>query len=401
MQTETSKRRNPLKTCRNWALFGALLFFCFSVFIAILSLLWAGGYIEDSVCELALEDSQIYRELDCEQEEQESEVEGEGSDFAVNVTEDTSEVTSSGLDVAAVYEQVSSGVVGIGVRTDSFSLQEQEQVIGSGFVISESGLIATNQHVVSERGAEYFVKFEGSEELVEVNEIYRDQVNDLAILRIEKTGLNSLTLGNSDNLRPGQPVIAIGNPLGDFSSTITSGIISGLNREVQIGRDSFFRTNSQEFENTIQTDAAINPGNSGGPLLDGNGNVIGINFATVQGFDNLSFALPVNLLRQRVEELREFGRFQIPYLGIEYRSRLVALDESVLVGAQVISVDPEGGAAGKLQRGDIIVNYNNQTLSDTSLFNLIQQSEIGDSVELIVLRGNERLSVEVQIVERD
>jgi putative serine protease PepD len=357
---------------------------------------WATGYLQNAGCRIARADSPLAASLGCKLPAAEVKVEAEGSQYPVKVSEEAPQSTAGLIDVAAVYSQTSRSIVGVGIKGDQLSTN---QVIGSGFVISENGLIATNQHVVSEQEADYYVKFEGSDELVDVQKIYRDSVNDIAILEVNKKGLPSLTLGNSDNLKPGQPVVAIGNPLGRLSSTVTSGIISGLNREVDLG-SSFLRSNVEKFEDTIQTDAAINPGNSGGPLLNAAGHVIGINFATVQGADNLSFAIPVSYLRTRLEELRQFGKFKLPYLGIQYRNRLITLGSEVFVGAQITGVDAQGGAAGKLKVGDVVVSYAGKDLENNSLFNLIQKSKIGDKIELgIIGSDNKRRTETVTIIE--
>lgn len=389
-------QRSPLRGCRTVVIFGILLSICLFICTGTLGFAWAGGYAQDAACDIVLEDSEIAKELDCKKNYSgEVKVENPDSDVPVKVVEEPA-ADSGSVDVAEVFAKTSKSVVGVGIRSDEFS---GEQVIGSGFVVSENGLIATNQHVVSIRNASYFIKFEGSDDLVEVTEIYRDSSNDIAVLKVNKKGLPALTLGNSDKLKPGQPVVAIGNPLGEFSSTVTSGIISGLNRGVSVG-ESFLRTETKEFENTIQTDAAINPGNSGGPLLDADGNVIGINFATIQGYDNLSFAIPVNSLRMRLDELREFGNFRIPYLGVEYRSRLVALGNEIFVGAQITAVDSKGGAAGKLQRGDIVIQFDGKDLEDRSLFSLIQNTKIGSEVEIVFVRDGKRQTAEVKIVQK-
>lgn len=390
----TKKRRRPLAGCRTVLFFSVVLLSCLSVCALVLGFAWAGGYAQDTACDLVLEDSELAKRLECKAEAANVKVEEPDSDVPVKVIDEPAS-SNGNIDVAGIYNKTSAAVVGIGIKGDTSS----DQVIGSGFVVSENGLIATNQHVVSVRNASYFIKFEGNDELVEVKEIFRDSSNDIAVLRVDKKNLPALTLGNSDKLSPGQPVVAIGNPLGEFASTVTSGIISGLNREVRIG-ESFLRTDVREYENTIQTDAAINPGNSGGPLLDASGNVIGINFATVQGYENLSFAIPVNTLRLRLDELREFGKFRIPYLGLEYRTRLVAVGQEVLVGAQVLAVDEKGGAAGVLQRGDIIVEFAGKSLEEESLFELIQATKINSEVKLVIIRNNERQTVTVKIVER-
>jgi serine protease Do len=204
-------------------------------------------------------------------------------------------------------------------------------------------------------------------------------------------------LGDSSNLTVGQTVIAIGNPLGDLTGTVTSGIISGLNREVEVGAN-FFNTDVEAFEDVIQTDAAINPGNSGGPLINTNGEVIGVNFATIQGADNLSFAIPIDRVKLRIDELNQFGDFRIPFMGIEYRRRVVFIDDEALIGALVTSVFTSSPAdkAG-VEIGDVIVQYDDKTLEEESLFSLIQKSEIGEAVKIIVIRDGEQVSLDVVI----
>ncbi len=399
----------PVKKKRRGCLFPLtillLLTMCAAACAAVLAVTWATGHLPKAVCQAVLPNSPAYNRINCgryvdslsEQDKQD----GQDSDFPLVVNDSPAPpaVTDGpvSFDVARIFEEATESIVGVGIKGTQV---EDEQIIGSGFVISATGLIATNQHVVSSREASYYIKFEGKEEIVDVTEIYRDSINDIAILKVSRTDLKPLTLGNSDTLKPGQSVVAIGNPLGQLSSTVTSGIISGLNREVEIG-ESFLRTRVTRFEDTIQTDAAINPGNSGGPLLDANGRVIGINFATLQGFDNLSFAIPVSYLRMRVEELREFGKFRLPYLGVQYRNRIVRVGTDALIGAQIESVDPNSPAAKVLRKGDIVVSFGDDDFETTSLFNHIQKSQIGQEIELGVIRGAEqkREVVKVKIGE--
>ena len=173
---------------------------------------------------------------------------------------------------------------------DQGTSQEQkiEQDIGSGFVVSEEGLIVTNKHVVSDTSAAYRV-FTKDNKLYEVEKIYRDPVNDLAVLKINPNGadLQPMELGDSDNLKVGQFAIAIGAALGEFRNTVTTGVISGLGRTISAGGPFLGMEN---LDNVIQTDAAINPGNSGGPLLNSLGQVIGINVAVASNAQNIGFA---------------------------------------------------------------------------------------------------------------
>lgn len=164
---------------------------------------------------------------------------------------------------------------------------------GSGFIVGSSGYIITNKHVVFDDTAEYTVLLpKGVQKTATV--VYKDPNNDMAIIKIAGSGYPVLPLGNSDALQAGQSVVAIGNALGEFNNSVSVGIISGLNRTIEaVQEDGSVET----LNNVIQTDAAINPGNSGGPLLDLNGNVVGINVATVSGSNNISFSIPINSLK--------------------------------------------------------------------------------------------------------
>ena len=172
-----------------------------------------------------------------------------------------------------------------------------DQNIGSGFIVSPDGLIITSKHVVSDTGATYKI-ITNDNKTYNVEKIYRDPSNDVAILKINPpsgTKLTPLSLGDSTNLTLGQTVIAIGTSLGEFTNTVTSGIVSGLGRGITAG--SPFQGYVEKLDNAIQTDAPINPGNSGGPLLNSSGQVIGINTAIAQNGQNIAFAIPVNVIK--------------------------------------------------------------------------------------------------------
>jgi S1-C subfamily serine protease len=181
-----------------------------------------------------------------------------------------------------------------------FMQQQQpatEENIGSGFIVSANGVIMTNKHVVSDTTLSYAVMTNDKKEYP-VQKIFADPQNDLAILKIDASGLKPIVLGDSSNLKLGQSVIAIGTPLGEFTNSVTTGIISGLGRGITTG--SRFEGYVEKLDDVIQTDAAINPGNSGGPLLDSHGQVIGINTAVAAGGQNIGFAIPVNLVKTLV-----------------------------------------------------------------------------------------------------
>ncbi len=186
---------------------------------------------------------------------------------------------------------------------------------GSGFIISEDGLVLTSRHVVEDPDADYTV-------IVEPTKIYpakileRDPINDVAILKIEGKNLPCLDLGDSDKIELGQEVIAVGNALGEFHDTVSAGIISGLSRYIRATNE--FTRQAERLRGLIQTDAAINPGNSGGPLVDFEGRVIGINTAMVMGAQNIGFAIPINYAKKDLEEIKKYGKIQVPFLGIKY-----------------------------------------------------------------------------------
>lgn len=164
---------------------------------------------------------------------------------------------------------------------------------GTGFIITSDGYIATNKHVVEDEKAEYTVLLsDGSQKNAKV--YYRDPVNDVAIIKIEGTKYKPVKLGNSDNIKLGQTVIAIGNALGEYNNSVSVGIISGLDRSIQASNQG---GKNEQLKHVIQTDAAINPGNSGGPLIDLEGNAVGVNVATVVGSQSIGFSIPINAIR--------------------------------------------------------------------------------------------------------
>ncbi len=280
--------------------------------------------------------------------------------------------------------------------------QKIEQDIGTGFVISSDGLIVTNKHVVSDTDAKYKVVLvkSGKEEVVDVQNIYRDPVTDLAILKVNRNDLTPLPLGDSSSLKAGQLVIAIGTALGEFRSTVTTGVISGLGRGITAG--SPFE-GAEKLDNVIQTDAAINPGNSGGPLLNSAGQVIGVNVAVSQEGQNIGFALPINLVKDSISTFKSTGQFERPMLGVSYRfiSRQTALLNDVPQGAYVESIveDSPASKAG-LEVGDIITELDGQKLTDegaTSLAQIINKKKLGDSVKLKVWRDGKDMEITARL----
>jgi serine protease Do len=375
-----------------------VLSFCTLAFFGTTSFLWLGGYVDNWICTSVQEDSKIWNKFSCSTQSISESTTGETYEFN---EKDEKNVIVSDLEevVTKVVADSSASVVGIGVYGRNVVA---DQVVGSGFVVSANGLIVTNQHVVSSGDVQDFFVIIGEDtDPIKVDQIYRDELNDIALLKVSKTELKTIPLGDSSTLKVGQTVIAIGNPLGSLSNTVTVGTVSALNREVDVSDDAFNFASRTHFD-VIQTDAAINPGNSGGPLINSNGEVIGVNFATISGADNLSFALPINWVKQRIQELNEFGSFRIPFMGVEYQRRLVFYKNESIIGAVVMNV-VAGSPAEKagIVVGDVIVQYNNKDLENDSLLNLIQRSKIGDEVEVVLIRNNENVTIKVTISDRN
>lgn len=277
-----------------------------------------------------------------------------------------------------------------------------EKDIGTGFIISSDGLIVTNKHVVADTLAKYKVVIE-KDEVVEVANIYRDPVNDLAILKVEKTGLVPVEMGDSDQLKVGQTVIAIGTALGEFRSTVTKGVISGLGRGITAGGVGVA---AEKLEDVIQVDAAINSGNSGGPLFDSSGQVIGVNVATSQNGQSIGFALPINLVKLSVENFRKTGEFDRPYLGIGYKmiSKEIASTNKVPVGAYVQTVIKDSPAEKSgIKMGDIITEIDGKKIDegkDTSVVGAVNQKKIGDTLKIKYFRDKTETEVEVKLEKK-
>ncbi|MGB9707537.1 MAG: S1C family serine protease [Microgenomates group bacterium] len=273
--------------------------------------------------------------------------------------------------------------------------QKVEQNIGSGFIITEDGLIITNKHVVADTNAQYQILTYDNKKH-DVEKIYRDPLNDLAILKINVNNLKPLKLGDSSSLKLGQLVIAIGTPLGEFTNTVTQGIISGLGRGITAG--SPFEGYVEKLDNVIQTDAAINPGNSGGPLLNSKGEVIGVNTAIASEGQNIGFAIPVNVVKNLIENFKKRGNnFDRPYIGIRYKmiDRQTAILNEVVEGAYVVEVLSNSPAekAG-IQDEDIIVEFDGQKVKgddEQGLAKMILEKKVGEQVNLKIWRNGQYL----------
>jgi len=280
---------------------------------------------------------------------------------------------------------------------------------GTGFIISEDGLILTNKHVVSDDDAEYTVITNDGKEY-EAKVLASDFLNDIAIVKIEAQGMSVVELGDSDSLQIGQTVIAIGNSLAEYSNTVTKGVVSGIGRKVEAGNG---RGASEVLEEAIQTDAAINPGNSGGPLINLSGEVIGINTAVNMEGQLIGFAIPVNQAKRIIESVKKHGKIVRPFLGVRYilLNKQIAKENNLNVdyGALILrgrnpmdlAVVP-GSPADKadLEENDIILEMNGQKIhSEHSLAKEISNYNPKDEIELKILHKGEEKIVQVILDE--
>lgn len=312
--------------------------------------------------------------------------------------------------ITVAVEKASPSVVAIGVTQriinpfDPFSLPRSRQsTIGTGFVVSEKGIIVTNRHVVSDLGTKYSVVTRDGKKL-EVIKIYRDPSFDLALVKVagpSADGLKALELGDSSKLKVGQTVIAIGNALGRFSNTVTTGVVSGLGRAVTAG-DPFSGV-TERLDDLIQTDAAINPGNSGGPLLNSSGQVIGVNVATTEGAQNIGFAIPINSVKALVEEFERTGTVAKPFLGIRYIpiNREAAIRNNLPQGAFIDEV-VEGSPAQKagIASEDIITKIDGKGVNEeNTIAEVIKNKKVGDSLSLEVWRDGQTRTVTAKLEE--
>lgn len=307
----------------------------------------------------------------------------------------------------AVAEKVLPSVVGITVTYQISSVfgSSTSDATGSGIIISEDGYILTNNHVISSESNSYYYAIEeataikinlyGSDETYDATVVGTDSYTDLAVLKIDKTGLTPATLGNSDNVKVGEFVMAIGNPLGmDYS--VTSGIVSAVNREVESDGTVYY---------AIQTDAAINSGNSGGALVNASGEVIGVNTLKLSGtgIEGIGFAIPISSTTSIVNQLIEYQTVKRPYIGILGSSVTTAIAEryNLPEGIYVENVEDNSPAqkAG-IQKSDIITKIEGNEVKSVNELNKIKYTyNIGDTITLTIYRNNEYTDIQLKLEE--
>lgn len=281
---------------------------------------------------------------------------------------------------------------------------------GSGFIISNDGYILTSCHVVADPKADYTIFLEPKIKYP-AKVLARDPLNDIAILRIKGKNLPYLELDDSTKVELGQEIVAVGNALGEFHDTVSSGIVSGLSRHIQA--TNHITRQAERLRGLIQTDAAINPGNSGGPLVNMEGKVIGINTAMVMGAQNIGFAIPINSAKKDLEQVKKYGRIKIPFLGVRYilitkemaKKNKMAVDYGVLIIRESLGESPivKGSSADKagLKEFDIILHANGEKITPkNSLSDILQKCKINQEIELKVLREKKEMIIKIILEEK-
>jgi S1-C subfamily serine protease len=316
----------------------------------------------------------------------------------------TSKVARAG-DIQEILSKVEPAVVAVNTQAatlDFFLQPVPQQGAGTGFVVDPDGVIVTNNHVIA--GAQNIkVTFADGNRTLDARVLGRDPSADLAVLKVDATGLNAVTLGDSDKLEVGDDVIAIGNALAlPGGPTVTRGIISAKNRTIQAGGNG---EPIERLEGVLQTDAAINPGNSGGPLVNAAGEVIAINTAIAGEGQNIGFAIAITQARSIIDQLRQGKTPTQPFLGVQTAtlSQSQKAQLGVNDGAIVVEVTPGSGAENAgMERGDVIVEMDGKKVSTADdVGKVVRGHKPGDRIDIVVLRnGNNRVTLQARIGQR-
>ena len=349
----------------------------------------------------ALQNHLAAKNADTEEAQQASVVyEGSRETSVINIAQID---TSKEMTPAEVYAQNVNSTVGIrtSITTNYWGYQTQSAAAGSGFILSADGYVLTNYHVVENSDSITVSLYNGEE--YDATLVGCDQSNDIAVLKIDAEGLTPAVLGDSDNLNVGDQVVAIGNPLGELTFSLTTGAVSALNREVTLS--------SNVTMDLIQTDCAINSGNSGGALFNLYGEVIGITNAKYSSsssgseasIDNIGFAIPMNHVKNIVKSIIETGSITKPYIGVTVTAvSSEAQAYGLPTGAAVRSVEEDSPAAkGGLEANDIITEVNGTTITSSSdLVSYVGEQAPGDELKLKVYRQGKTLDITVTIGEK-
>jgi len=291
---------------------------------------------------------------------------------------------------------------------------------GSGFIVSENGYVLTSNHVVSDTTADYTVILDPKHKYP-AKILSRNPINDTAVLKIvpsqrdsasgKKESFPYLEMADSNKIELGEEVVAVGNALGEFTDTLSAGIVSGLSRFITAFGGIDHQT--QNLRGLIQTDAAINPGNSGGPLVNMQGKVIGINTAMIAGAQNIGFAIPINYAKKDLEEVKKYGKIIMPFLGIKYvliskemaEANKLPVNDGALVVREQLGESPviKGSAAdlAGVKEWDIILTCNNEKITAKNpLANILQKCKIGEQTTLGVLRDGKKMTLAAKLEEK-
>lgn len=325
------------------------------------------------------------------------------------------EKNNQDLKLTEMLDSFTENVVGVSrLKENGSTIFTQDGVsklgMGSGVIISEDGYILTNEHVSGEQYGNCYVTMEDGKNY-KASVVWSDSNLDLAIIKINMKCINYAKLGNSDSLKVGQSVYAIGNPIGfEFQKTVTSGIVSAINRTIvfdeenQSSNTTNYSNNNQIYmSNLIQTDATINPGNSGGPLINNNGEIIGINTVKITSAEGIGFAVPINVIKPIIQKLETDGKFNEPSLGIfaydknviPYLNSNLKFDTGIYVAQ--ISMDSPAFNSG-LEIGDVITQIDEIKLEKMcDLREYIYSKNVGDTVKLNIIRNNKEKALEVKL----
>ncbi len=314
-------------------------------------------------------------------------------------------------NVADILEKTMECVVGISKLKNAgssiFSTNNETNLgLGTGVIISENGYILSNEHVTGAKYSTCYITLENSKKY-DGTVVWSDSDLDLSITKIEANNLKYINLGDSKKIRIGETVYAIGNPIGfEFQRTVTSGIISGLNRTIKLEEDG----KTSYMEDLIQTDATINPGNSGGPLINKNGEVLGINSVKITSAEGIGFAVPINIIKPIIEKLASKGGYITPTLGVfaydksmvpyinQELDQNIKLDKGIYV-ADVIKNSPAEKAG--MKRGDIILEIDQIELEKMlDLRKYIYEKEVGERVNIKYIRGNKEYQVNITLAKK-
>ena len=331
------------------------------------------------------------------------------SEYTAELTSVTNKTEEK--DISTLIENVNNAVVGISRIADkgtTIFLQDgaSNLGLGTGFIVSNDGYIVTNQHVSGEKNSTCYVTLE-SGKTYKASVAWADVDLDLSIIKINVNNLDYLILGDSDKIKIAEQVYAIGNPIGfEFQRTVTSGIISGLNRTIKIEEDG----KTSYMEDLIQTDATINPGNSGGPLINKNGEVLGINSVKITSAEGIGFAIPINIIKPIIEQLVSNGEYITPTLGMfaydkdivpyinQELTQNIKLDTGIYV-ADVIRNSPAERSG--MKRGDILLEIDGIKLEKMSeLRTYIYSKKVGEKVNIKYIRGNKEYQISITLAKK-